>query len=582
MRILLATLLVLLACGGCGPAAAQVLKVELLLTDEDLTVPPATAPVQLRAEAETPDGAVRIPMKRRQAGYWLRLTTDAAIPPGHHQALVLHGAHALGPVTFYPPSATPRVIEEGEQDGSWLLRRGWNLPLPNGWPEATVAYLRVNGQVSQALQLQLADVASVVREERRQARQSSAAFTTLMLTAIFMIGLWIAFRDLLYMSFAAYLVAVAAYSMLLSGDAGEMASLGWISRNGPTARLALGTLAVTLQLVFTLRFLELDRLMPRRAKLMQAMIWLHFGLLAVLLVGREHVVGWYGPVISTLVLSMIPLAVVIAVHAWLKGAAYANYFMAGWMPLLLMATLVACHQLGLLDVPWAERILPLGAVLQSGVLALALTQHAANRHRIALLARQSIERDPLTGALNRRALEQMLAAWNQIGHLGASHYCVLLVDLDDFAAVNQQHGYAVGDTVMQQVLARVRGLIRPDDTVARMESDTFAVVSECHRAECELLAQRLVEGFQRRPFSVDGYEIPVSVSIGVAMSRRGETVETLLKRAEDALSSASMAGHNSVALSSMDPGARRRRRAMAGRAMDAGDAASAARPDESA
>ncbi len=560
MRIALALLLALVGCAWPAMAGAQALKVELLHTEQELRTPPAVAPVQRRLVATAPGEAVRLPLQRRQAGYWLRLTTDIPIAADRPLALVLDGPRSLGPVTFYPPGAAPVLVEQGEGAESHLLRRGWHLPLPEGWPPASVAYLRVNGTSSQPLTLALMDVDRVILAERQQARVSSAVFTTLMLMAIFMVGLWVAFRDLLYMSYAAYLVAIAAYAMLLSGDASEIRVLALLDASGALGRYALATLAVALQLIFTIRFLELDRLMPRRAKVLHVGVWLHFVLLAVLLVGREHVYGWYYLASNGLLLLVLPFAVAIAVQAWHKGAALAGYFLIGWTPLLAVVLMLVCHQFGLVDLPWVQRLLPLAAVLQSAVLALALSQHAANRHRVALLARQSIERDPLTGALNRNAITEMLAAWGQIGHLGASDYGVLLIDLDDFSEVNQKHGYLVGDTVMQQVLARIRGLVRPDDTVARMESDMFAVVSECHRDDCEQLAHRLVEGFQRRAFSVDGVDVAVSISIGLAMSVRGESVDAFLARAEAAMQSARIAGHSSVGLAADTTTVRARRR----------------------
>lgn len=559
MRSVLALLLLLIAGMGPGLARAQALEVELLLTEQELAAPPTVAPVQRREVVEAGRYA-RVPLPRRQAGYWLRLTTHAPLTPETRQMLVLRGAQNLGPVTFYPPASTSLTVEQGIHGVSTLLRRGWHLPLPNGWPPAAVAYLHVSGDSGQALRLGLVDTDRLVLRERADARLASTTFTALVLVAIFMFGLWVALRDLLYLSYSAYLACVAVYSMLLSGDAGEMFALAWMMPDNLLARMAFGTLAIILQLIFTARFLELRRLMPRAARLVGVMVWLMFALLAGLLLGGSRVEAWYQGVIVALVLVFIPIAVAIAIQAWRKGAAYAGHFIAGWTPLLVMAVLMAGHQLGLIDAPWIERVLPLGAVLQAGVLALALSQHAANRHRIALLARQSAERDSLTGALNRASIEQMLAAWNQVGHLGAGEYAVLLVDLDDFAAVNARHGYVIGDTVMQHVYTRIRGLVRPDDTVARMESDLFAVVSECRREDAEVLAQRLVEGFQQRPFTVDEHDIRVTVSIGLAMSRRGESVESLLQRAEAALAGVRIAGHSSIGVSSDARSAGGRRR----------------------
>src|SRR5690606_6322161 len=117
----------------------------------------------------------------------------------------------------HPPAAPPVTVESGIHGDSVLLRRGWHLPLPNGWPPATVAYLHVDGKPGQAVRIGFADVDRLVLRERADARLAAAAVTTLVLVAIFMLGLWIALRDLLYLSFAGYLFCVAVYSLLLSG-----------------------------------------------------------------------------------------------------------------------------------------------------------------------------------------------------------------------------------------------------------------------------------------------------------------------------------------------------------------------------
>jgi len=329
----------------------------------------------------------------------------------------------------------------------------------------------------------------------------------------------------------------------MSGDAAEMWGLSTLAASGYTGMWALATLATIFQLGFTVRFLELKRLLPRLGHIVRGIQFANIALLAVLLVGRERVHDWYYLAGNVLLLASIPIVLTIAVLAWRRGAAYAGYYLLGWTPLLLFVVLVATNPFGFAGGEWAERGLALAAVIESGVLALALSQHAANRHRIALLARQSLERDSLTGALNRPALEQMLAAWSQLGSLGARTYGLLLLDLDDFGAINARLGRAVGDAVLQQAQTRIRGVLRPDDTIARLEADCFGIVSECQSRECEQLARRLTDAFTQRPFRVDGHELAVSASLGLAMWQRGETVDTLFERAARALDVARHGGH---------------------------------------
>ncbi|GAB3746598.1 sensor domain-containing diguanylate cyclase [Lysobacter olei] len=528
------------------PVAAQALKAELLLNGGESASPPLSASVlaAARTDAHTPEAVLNAPYD--PGTHWLRLTADRTIRPGEGRVLVLEGAHALGPVIYYPPAGAVRVVHESGRGGSGLLRRGWVLALPNGWPSGAVAYLRVGGASTEALRLRFSDVSTLAREQRAQTRFFTAAFTGLALMALVMLVIGLNFRERLYVSYGAYLVCLALYMMLLSGDAAEMRGLAWLSRSGFIGQWGLATLAVIAQLEFTRLFLDLPQRLRPGAQLVRVLQWLHIALLATLLVGGRHVLGWYYLVGNGLLVFCVPLVLVLAVWAWRKGATYAGYYLLGWAPLLAMVLLVAGHLLGVVNAPWAEQWLPAMAVLESGVLVLALSQHAANRHRLTVLAREAVERDPLTGAMNAKAFHQLLDGWQHLGGLAKKRYGLLLIDHDDLRQLNHRYGRAVGDAVLQQVLARIRSVLRPDDVVARLEADSFAVVTECERKDCEQLAYRLSDVVGKRPLRIDGQAITATISIGVVMSQPGDSVATLLARAERALVSARIAGHGAV------------------------------------
>lgn len=541
-----AALLVLCAWLCAAPALAQALRVELLLSGGEAASPPVSASVLAVARADAQADAVTLHPPYRDGAYWLRLTSARPIQPAEGRVLVLEGAHAMGPVIYYPPAGAVRLVHESGQGGSGLLRRGWVLALPNGWPTGAVAYLRVGGASTEPVRLRFSDVSSLAREQRAQTRFFTAAFTGLMLMALGMLVIGLNFRERLYLSYGSYLVCLALYIMLLSGDAGEMRGLAWLKRAGVIGEWGLATLAVIIQLEFTRLFLELPQRLRHGARVVRGLQWLHIALLATLLVGGRHVVGWYYLVGNTLLVLSVPLVLMLAVWAWRKGATYAGYYLLGWGPLLAMVVMVAAHMLGIVNAPWAEQLLPAMAVLESGVLVLALSQHAANRHRLAVLARETVERDPLTGAMNAKAFRQLLESWQHLGVLGSKRYGLLLIDHDDLRQLNHRYGRAVGDAVLQQVLARIRGVLRPDDVVARLEADSFVVVTECDRKDCEQLAYRLSDVVGKRPLRIDSQAITVTVSIGVAMSHPGDSVAMLLARAERALLSARIAGHGAV------------------------------------
>src|SRR5206468_887008 len=92
------------------------------------------------------------------------------------------------------------------------------------------------------------------------------------------------------------------------------------------------------------------------------------------------------------------------------------------------------------------------------------------------------------------------------------------IDLDGFKTVNDSLGHHVGDSLLRQVALRLAEQVRPRDAVARLGGDQFLVLARgCDSSEAAALAFRLQESF-RLPFPVEGISVPLSASIGVAVS----------------------------------------------------------------
>jgi two-component system cell cycle response regulator len=126
--------------------------------------------------------------------------------------------------------------------------------------------------------------------------------------------------------------------------------------------------------------------------------------------------------------------------------------------------------------------------------------------------------DPLTGLYNRRYAETYLAALPSQTDARRPEFCVLLVDLDYFKAVNDTHGHAAGDQVLREVAHRLRDNLRACDLIARYGGEEFLVVlPETSGATATLLAERLRCAINARDIRwPGGPPISVSVSIGVA------------------------------------------------------------------
>ncbi|MEA2256994.1 MAG: hypothetical protein QOG35_3039 [Solirubrobacteraceae bacterium] len=149
--------------------------------------------------------------------------------------------------------------------------------------------------------------------------------------------------------------------------------------------------------------------------------------------------------------------------------------------------------------------------------------HERQRVELAFVSRS----DPLTGCLNRRGFEERFAAELSRSQRTGEVVSMLVVDLDHFKRVNDQHGHAAGDDVLRWVADEIGALVRPSDAVARLGGDEFAVlVPGAERADAAVLGERLRATLRER----------APASIGVATyPEDGIEADTLHQQADLAL-----------------------------------------------
>jgi diguanylate cyclase (GGDEF)-like protein len=171
-------------------------------------------------------------------------------------------------------------------------------------------------------------------------------------------------------------------------------------------------------------------------------------------------------------------------------------------------------------------------------------QQLLNNRDLAILA----GKDALTGLPNRSLLRARLnegiARARQTGELLGFHY----LDLDRFKTVNDMLGHSAGDALLQAVADRLKSILRVGDTAARFGGDEFVVVqSGVQRAdEARLLARRIIRVLGA-PYSLEGEEAWIGVSVGVALAPRdGLDLEGLAARADAALYRAKHKGRGAV------------------------------------
>lgn len=160
-------------------------------------------------------------------------------------------------------------------------------------------------------------------------------------------------------------------------------------------------------------------------------------------------------------------------------------------------------------------------------------------------ALQTARRDPLTHLGNRRAMEESLNRELELARRHREEFSVVLVDVDDFKAVNDRYGHQGGDAVLRGLGALLKSCARDSDLLFRYAGDEFLIgMSHTPRAGALQLGERLRQSVERHPFTFGEQDISVSISLGLSTSKSNDTVDTLFARADQSLFRAKRAGRN--------------------------------------
>jgi diguanylate cyclase len=200
---------------------------------------------------------------------------------------------------------------------------------------------------------------------------------------------------------------------------------------------------------------------------------------------------------------------------------------------------VAPRLIGQADTHTTTTVLITIIVMSSFAFAFSLITNNQREQLVRLATK-----DPLTGAGNRRALDDKLTEIVNAFKRSGSSASMLLLDLDHFKKVNDAHGHAVGDQILRRITEIINLRIRVTDSLYRVGGEEFIVVLEGQvldrAAHLSEQLRTLVEANELVP------DQPVTISLGVAELRRDETASDWLHRADEALYRAKRAGRNAT------------------------------------
>jgi diguanylate cyclase len=262
----------------------------------------------------------------------------------------------------------------------------------------------------------------------------------------------------------------------------------------------------------------------------------------VYLTGKVHFARWLltlvcvGTVVGTISLKGAQQIV------WLYPSIIGVFFLLKPKQSLIIATTMVAF-LGIYLSDQLDHILLVQYIFSTLITLLFSFAFADRTLRQRTLLKELSVKDPLTGAGNRRAMEEKLL--EMIEHsrsVKTQHPSLILIDLDEFKKINDQYGHSAGDNILRDFADVISQKLTTDDHLYRFGGEEFVVITHKRNQEnASILAEKLRESIDEYPFDQD---LHVTISIGIAEYKPDETGFEWLGRADKAMYKAKDAGRN--------------------------------------
>ncbi len=276
--------------------------------------------------------------------------------------------------------------------------------------------------------------------------------------------------------------------------------------------------------------------------------------LILIALALQLAVVWFAPQIAfpylsnmftVLAFGMISLTVRESLVIWSLGVAGTGVVLYAIADRLAMPPMTGLN----LTLVWLYFSVILGRFVVLSVYSSGLRARLGeSRRRLAATLDQVqrlISHDELTRTLNRRSLVARLGEERSRCERSGASFSLALMDLDFFKKVNDTYGHAVGDEVLRGFARAVHDAMRVTDVFGRYGGEEFLLIlTGSTTAAAHDAAERIRAAVMAKDWTLTAAGLKVTVSVGIASFRKGESIEQLLKRADNALYQAKHAGRN--------------------------------------
>jgi len=250
--------------------------------------------------------------------------------------------------------------------------------------------------------------------------------------------------------------------------------------------------------------------------------------------------------VLALVVAVIATGVALA-GSWRRERP-AQFLLLAMLPMLAVLALRIGELFGYWsNPPWMVPAFPAAFALAGLVLMIGLADKLQQLRLDHAHASRLASVDTLTGASSRSVIEQYLKSAVQEAHKSGRPLSLVILDIDHFKRINDDHGHRIGDHCLRIIALRTRNRLRTYDLIGRYGGDEMLVIlPDTRLGEALGVAENLRSAVNCRPLSIEGRLLQASLSLGVAELAAGETAEQLFERADAALYASKSAGRDRV------------------------------------
>jgi diguanylate cyclase (GGDEF)-like protein len=481
-------------------------------------------------------------------GSWVVLQPE---PPddGEDRVLSIYPA-PLGSITLYGEHGPIRTLALDDFNAPLHGhgRLAFRLNVDHGEAQPILLKIEHSDSLAAPERFELQNLDSYLQEDSDWLAFATACFAVMVAMALMALCFAIMLHDMTFAWYTGYMLCYVVAQGVQTGFLFHPLGLSWLAGSEALVGASAVGLSVSFAALFINRFCDLSHHAPA-LRVSVVALGIAMPLIVVL---RCTPVPALVIMAQTLVNPVLILGAVLllvtALIAGVRGSRQAWFFLIGWTPLLVLTALTSAQVTGALpNLDWLnDASIAMGA-FEAIVLSLGLADRALTMRRDRDTVRVLADRDALTNLLNRRAWTEASTRMLAEGVDAAQPIALLFLDLDHFKVLNDRKGHAAGDRALVAVAEVLSSELRPGDLLGRYGGEEFvAMLYGVNQEQAVHVATRLCRRVHRLEIPVDHNDLLLSVSIGLAMRSLGDTLETLIERADQAMYYVKLNGRNKV------------------------------------